>query len=361
MLSIIIPTYNEGENVIKLFDIISTALSTYTYEIVFVDDSTDDDTLDKLMQLANKNEQIRFEHRDNQRGLGTAVVRGFELAKGDIIAVMDADLQHPPELLKTMLKTIEENADIVIPSRFVPGGDDGGLNILRKSISIVARYMGKAMLKALRSINDPTSGFFMFRRSVIDNVILQPIGWKILIEVLVRGKYTNVVEIPYHFRSRAMGQSKMSIKEQWNYICHLARLVKESPEDRRFYLFVLVGCSGFLVNMIFYIMLIKLHMVVILAGTISASIAMLSNFFLNDKYTWYDVRTDSIWLRASKFITTSSIGIFIDVNVIAFMFYIFGIHYIVANLLGIIAGTLWNYSVNNLWTWKKGKCSVNQS
>lgn len=354
MLSIVVPTFNERDNVFLIAERIRNVLSKEVYEIIFVDDSNDETPL-MLEQLANTDSHVRYEHRVNERGLGTAVVRGFKLARGDKITVMDADLQHPPEMLPHLLAEIESGADIVIPSRFVPGGDDGGLNLIRKLISATARYMSKIVLRAIRPINDPTSGFFMFRQSVIEGIHLKPIGWKILIEVLVRGNYEKVTEIPYHFHARFAGESKMSLKEQWNYIYHLINLAKDSPQDRRFYLFALVGISGLFVNMVSYAFLIQLNFAVVVAGTISAFIAMNSNFYLNDRFTWPEVRSSFWFARYVKFIMTSIVGIVIDVNILSILYYVFNFNYLWANLIGILTGTVWNYLVNNAWTWRKEK------
>jgi dolichol-phosphate mannosyltransferase len=175
MLSIVVPTYNEGENVFLIARQIREILASVPYELIFVDDSTDD-TVERLAHLADIDPHVRYEHRVGDRGLGTAVVLGFQLARGRVLTVMDADLQHPPEMLPKMLAAIAGGADIVIPSRFIPGGDDGGLNLFRKIVSATARYLGKIALKSLRPISDPTGGFFMFRQSVIATVELRPIG-----------------------------------------------------------------------------------------------------------------------------------------------------------------------------------------
>ncbi len=222
-LSIIVPTFNERENVVQLAGCLADVLKDRSYELIYVDDSTDD-TPFILNKLAASNPRVRYIRRMNERGLGTAVVKGFETCRGHIVVVMDADFQHPPALLPVMLKTIDMNADIVIPSRFIPEGDDGGLNPVRKMISWIARYIGKILLRPLRRITDPTSGFFMFKKEVIKGVKLEPVGWKILIEVLIKGDYLNVVEVPYHFKARKAGESKMSLKEQLNYLRHILKL-----------------------------------------------------------------------------------------------------------------------------------------
>ncbi len=352
MLSIVIPTYNELENVELVAQVIGNTLSQKTaYEIVFVDDSRDD-TPNILSSLAARDPHIRFVHRDHERGLGTAVVQGFRIARGDYVAVMDADMQHPPEMLLAMLDELNAGAEIVIPSRFVPGGDDGGLKPHRKLVSAVARYMGKALLKRVRRINDPTGGFFAFRRNVIEGVELKPIGWKILIEILVRGNYSRVTEIPYRFQPRNAGVSKMSLAEQWNYIRHLLKLASESPQDRRFFLFAAVGVSGVFMNMVCYDLMVRLHVEVAVASVIASLIALASNFTLNDRVTWSDVRGSGWLVRAWKYFATSLVGIGINVGVLSLLFYKFSVHYLIANLMGIIVATFWNYALSRLWTWR---------
>lgn len=224
MLSIVIPVYNEKKNINELAKRIENALKENRYEIIFVDDSTDE-TTDIIRDLVKQDSRVRLIHREGKKGLSSAVIEGFQLAKGNVLSVMDGDLQHPPEILPDMLAKINEGADVVIPSRFVKGGSDGGLNLFRKCVSGTARYMGKALFKKLRKVSDPTSGIFMFKKSVIAGKSLSDIGWKILIEVLVIGEYNNLVEIPYEFNTRNSGESKMNIAVQAQYLKHLYSLL----------------------------------------------------------------------------------------------------------------------------------------
>jgi dolichol-phosphate mannosyltransferase len=237
MLSIIIPVYNERENIEELANRIKETMINKAFEIVFIDDSNDD-TLEIINKLALEDPRIKLEHRINETGLATAVLRGFEIANGDILSVMDADLQHPPEILKAMLQEIEAGADLVIPSRFIKGGDDGGLNIFRKFVSDTARYLGKTLLSKVRPISDPTGGLFMFKRKVIEGKELKPIGWKILIEILVIGNYNNVVQIPYKFVNRGSGRSKFTLSIQFQYLLHIASLIKRSRTNSKFYVLI---------------------------------------------------------------------------------------------------------------------------
>jgi len=228
MISIIIPTFNEKVNVVKVADKIESVLGNkYIYEIIFVDDSLDN-TLEYLEIVTKKYDNIRYRHRYGKRGLATAVVDGIEISKGKTIIVMDADMQHPPELLPDIVENIEQGYDLVIPSRHLKGANEAGLNIFRKIISHTASTIGKIFLKELRNINDPTSGFFAFKREILRDAKMNPVGWKILIEILVKGNYKRISEIPYEFKKRNYGNSKMSFNEQINYLRHIFRLIRYS-------------------------------------------------------------------------------------------------------------------------------------
>jgi dolichol-phosphate mannosyltransferase len=139
---------------------------------------------------------------------------------------MDADLQHPPEIIPQIIFNLQQGADIVIPCRFMPGGSDGGLNIGRKLISWVARSLGHLMIKKIRPIADCTSGYFGLQRNVIEGVPLTPTSWKILLEIIVKGNTKLIHEIPYQFVARDSGASKMDWREQWYYICHIMQLAR---------------------------------------------------------------------------------------------------------------------------------------
>lgn len=229
-ISVVVPTYNESENVGNLTNQIDYALRGIDYEVIFVDDSTDN-TPDAIKKVIEENPNVRMEHRETEKGLATAVLEGFKLSRGDYIAVMDADLQHPPAILRSMYAVMETGVDFCVPSRFIPGGSDGGLGPYRKLVSGVARYIGKIMLPSLRKITDPTSGLFMFRRSVIENADLRPIGWKIMVEVLAMGNYRSVVEIPYKFQARPAGESKLSSKVTLEYLKQVAELTRRGKKQ----------------------------------------------------------------------------------------------------------------------------------
>ena len=225
MISIVVPTYNEKDNIRPLLSRIDGALPGIDYEVIFVDDSKDE-TPQVIEEIAKENSHVVLHHRENEKGLATAVVKGFRLAKGDFVACMDADLQHPPEVLLDMYAAMLAHADMAIPSRFIPGGSDGGLDLFRKIVSGSARYIGKILLPCLRNVTDPTSGLFMVRRELLEGADLNPIGWKIMIEVLAMCKVKKVLETPYAFHDRENGESKLSFNVTIEYIKQVFHLMK---------------------------------------------------------------------------------------------------------------------------------------
>ena len=232
LLSIVVPVYNEAGNINLLLERIDRALKGVNYEVIFIDDSTDETPMIIQEVAAKSPVRIVLEHRENKKGLATAVLRGFRLAKGDFIAVMDADLQHPPEILRSMYCAMLSEADVCIPSRFIAGGNDGGLNIYRKFVSAAARSIGKLIIYNLRHISDPTSGLFMLKRNILSGAELKPIGWKICIEVMAVCSYSKVIEIPYIFAERNQGESKLSVKVTLEYIKQLFMLLPRMRKNK---------------------------------------------------------------------------------------------------------------------------------
>ncbi|WP_018130796.1 glycosyltransferase [Effusibacillus pohliae] len=353
MISIIIPTYNEKANIPVLTQRIRGVLHGESYEVIFVDDSTDD-TPAVLEAVSRQYPEFRSIHRDRERGLATAVILGFQAAKGEILAVMDADLQHPPELLTEMLAHIQRGADLVLPSRFLNGCGDQGLRWHRKIIAKTARLVSQLALQRVRKVSDPMSGFFMLRRHVLRGIDWNPIGWKILMEILVKGHYTNVVEIPYQFCERFGNKSKMSLREQWNYLRHVYRLVVSSPEDRRLFLFLLVGLSGVLVNLLVFDFLYAIAgFSALWAGFCSALVAMTSNFMLHDTFTWPGDKQGYAFIRYLKYVLISTVGIGINLLTLYLLHSRFGLNPLLANAIGIAVATGWNFGMNSIWTWRE--------
>lgn len=230
MISIVVPTFNEKGNIAPLLKRIGDTLKEIDYEVIFVDDSNDE-TPQVIEEAAKTDKHVRLFHRENEKGLATAVVKGFSLAKGDFVACMDADLQHPPEVLLDMYAAMLAHADMAIPSRLIPGGSDGGLDIVRKIISGSARYLAKIILPCLRGISDPTSGLFMVKRELLQGAELNPIGWKIMVEVVSQCNVKKILETPYAFHDRESGESKISLKVSLQFVEQLFHLRLHGRND----------------------------------------------------------------------------------------------------------------------------------
>ena len=223
-VTVILPTYNEAENVERAIERCRAALSAHTAEILVVDDDSPDRTW-QLVRTAYLNaEDVRVVRRTGERGLASAVSKGFEEASHQVCAVMDADLQHPPEKLPDLLAAFEDGVDLVIGSRHLPGGGIENWSLQRRIVSRGASTVAKAVLPQTRGIADPLSGFFAVRQRVVHDVELAPTGYKILLEVLARCEYDGVAEVPYVFTERERGESKLTGAEYRNFLEHLLSL-----------------------------------------------------------------------------------------------------------------------------------------
>jgi len=217
---VVVPTYNEAENVRELIPRLSHALRGISHELVIVDDSSPDGTAEVARELS-KSYPVKLLLRRKKLGLASAIVYGFENATGEILGVIDADLQHPPEYIINFIEKIREGYDIVVGSRYVKGGRIEGWGLKRRILSRGAIMLAKPLAK---KVKDPMSGYFFIRKHVIEGIDFKLTGYKLLLEILVKGKYRGVVEVPYVFRERQNGESKLGRNEIANYIRLLAHL-----------------------------------------------------------------------------------------------------------------------------------------
>jgi dolichol-phosphate mannosyltransferase len=225
VLSVVIPTYNERDNIRALVYRLKRALAYVPHELIFVDDSTDD-TPAIIRQMRAQYSGVRLLCRTGERGLATAVLAGFRMARGEFVCVIDADLQHPPELLPAMLEVLaRERSDIVVASRYVPGGSAAGLQgWWRRCASLACRWLVHALFPETRRTTDPLSGYFMFRRGIAPVDGLAPLGFKILLELLVRTPYARIQDVPYIFAPRLHAGSKAGLRPAIEFLHHLVRL-----------------------------------------------------------------------------------------------------------------------------------------
>jgi dolichol-phosphate mannosyltransferase len=356
-LSLIAPTYNEKENIVPLVERVHKALSRFNYELIIVDDDSPDGTADLANSISTKY-PLKVIVRKNERGLASAVVAGFDQASGQVLGVIDADLQHPPEAIPKLLDAIRGGADVAIGSRYVEGGGIEGWSTRREIISIGAKTIARFLLASVRGIKDPLAGFFLFRREVIEGVMLTPTGYKILLEVLVRGHAGQVVEVPYVFKERERGKSNLTFKEQLNFLKHLSRLAWFEGELKRFIKFCVVGASGFCVNLGLLALFVEVaNMHKVWAQVPSYQISILTNFAFNEYWTFRDRRTPGLkafLIRAVKFNLVSQVGWGINIGVYYVALNVAGIYYIVSQIIAIAVATLWNFFTNVIWTWRKG-------
>ena len=225
--SVIVPTYNEAGSLPQLVQRLGAALRGRDWELVVVDDGSPDGTADLAEAMAPA-QPVRVVRRAAKAGLASAVVAGFADARGDTLVVMDADLSHPPEIVPQLLAALDSGADLAIGSRYVSGGGALDWPMSRRVVSRVACIMGNVLVP----VRDSTSGFFAMRRTVVDGVKLNPIGFKIGFEVMARGRYAKAVEVPYVFRDRELGKSKFGRREIGQYLVQLGQVARDKALRR---------------------------------------------------------------------------------------------------------------------------------
>ncbi|CAN5651776.1 hypothetical protein BH24ACT22_BH24ACT22_02980 [soil metagenome] len=300
LLTLIVPTRNEADNVPKLVDELGRSLSGVEYRIVFVDDSTDD-TPEVIRGIQKDNGRISLIHREEaerEGGLSTAVTTGMDaVVDGSVYTcVMDADLQHPPGKVREMLETAqEESADVVVASRYAKGGSYAGLSgPVRWGVSVGTKYLAQVVFREARKTSDPLTGFFLVRSQAISGIQFRPTGFKILLEILVCAPDLKVVEAPFNFQSRNAGVSKASMNQGMEYLTHILSLFWYVPSAGRFWKFAMVGASGALVNLLIYTYLAEIYNAdYVIAWMFGVGVSILTNFVFNNAFTWRDVRHSS--------------------------------------------------------------------
>lgn len=371
-LSLIIPTYNEKPNIISLIAILNDLLAQTLpedYELILVDDDSPDLTWAIAANLRTDYPRLRVVRRQGEKGLSSAVVRGWQLARGEILGVIDADLQHPPEILLQLLEQIQAGADLAVASRHVAGGGVSEWSLTRRFLSRGAQLLGLLILPSVVGrVSDPMSGYFMVRRQAIAGRVLNPMGYKILLEVIGRGQIKTIAEVGYVFQERQQGESKVTWKQYIEYILHLLKLrsqgrfVRPKPQFPldRFLRFSLVGFSGVFVDMaIFYLLSdpSTLAWGLTRSKIIAAEMAIINNFLWNDRWTFADIARDQKGLnqrlkRFFKFNLICLAGLILNVLLLNFFFNVLHINPYIANLMAIAMVTIWNFWMNLKLSWR---------
>ncbi|MEQ8540943.1 MAG: glycosyltransferase [Coleofasciculus sp. D1-CHI-01] len=360
--SLIIPTYKEAKNIPQIVEQLSRLLDSQLagdYELIVVDDNSPDDTWKVALELTADYPQLRVMRRIDERGLSTAVIRGWQAARGEVLGVIDADLQHPPELLLQLWSEIQRGADLAVASRHVEGGGVSDWSIIRRLLSRGAQTIGLILLPGvIGRVSDPMSGYFMVRRQCLVGRPLSPLGYKILIEVLGRGKVPWIGEVGYVFQERQAGESKVTWKQYVEYLQHLLRLRLSLGHIGRFIRFGVVGFSGVFVDMaVFYLLREHVELGLTRSAILSAEVAILNNFLWNDVWTFGDIsRHQRGWRkRLKRFLKFNLIclaGLILNVLLVNLLFNVFGINEYVSKLIAIAAVTVWNFWINLKLSWR---------
>jgi dolichol-phosphate mannosyltransferase len=363
-LSLVVPTLNEADTIEAFLEQATAVLDQVLpgeYELILVDDDSPDGTWRTALALRARFEALRVLRRCGERGLASAVVRGWQLAHGGVLGVVDADLQHPPEVCARLWSEIARGAELALASRHVPGGGVSEWSLHRRLLSRGAQVLGLLVLPGLVGrVSDPMSGYFFLRRGAIAGVELKPAGYKILIEVLGRGRIRWIAETGYVFRERAAGASKATWGVYLAYLRHLARLRADTLLASRFVRFAVVGLSGVAIDMGLLYLLSdprSLGWGLTRSKLIGAEVAILNNFVWNDVWTFRDLvpeqRTPSATLkRLLKFNLVCSAGLVLNVVLLNVQFNLLGMNRYLANAVAIAAVTGWNYLLNRALAWR---------
>lgn len=356
-LAIIIPTLNERDNIEPLIEAIDKALEGIAWEAVFVDDDSTDGTHQRLREIGQLDPRIRCLHRIGRRGLSSACLEGMEATNAPYLAVMDADMQHDENILPDMLKELKENnKDLVVGSRYMEGGSTGEWSKKRIFVSRVATRLGQVVLRA--PITDPMSGFFMLTRDTLDRALhrISGKGFKILLDIVasIEGP-VDFAEVPYTFRNRQHGETKLDTTVIWEYLLLLYDKVFGKYVPARFLMFVSVGTIGALIHLLVLGVLLKQAQVEFyISQAMAAFCAMSFNYTINNQFTYRDNRLKGLDFIKGLFgfLVVCSIGAFVNVLVADFL-YSNSFPWWLAGLLGAIIGAVWNYAVSSSLIWKK--------
>ena len=360
-LSVVVPTFNERPNVAELVRRLDVALAGVRWEVVFVDDDSPDGTAAAVRELARVDARVRCLQRLGRRGLSRAVIEGVLSTSAPVVAVMDADLQHDESILPAMLAQLGDEPgaaashDIVVATRYAPGGSTEGWDDKRVRMSRIATALTGRVLHS--GLSDPMSGFFVMRRALFESALrqLSGEGMKVLLDILSSVPETpRVAEVPYQFRPRVAGESKLDSAVLWEFSLLLLDKRLGHIVPARFVLFSLVGASGVAVH--FSVLALAYRVAGLpfaTAQALATMVAMTSNYALNNSLTYRDQRHRALgWLKGLlSFYAVCGLGVVANVGVANALFTQQG--WAVAAMCGALVGTVWNYLASRAFTWKR--------
>lgn len=353
-ISVVVPAYRERENIAPLLSALERAMHGLDWETIIVVDDAGDRTEELVRERAQQDRRVRCLHRIGRRGLASACIEGMLASSAPYLAVMDADLQHDETLLPLLLKVAkQESADVVVASRYMRGGSTGELAGQRVRMSRLASRLS-AFLS--RDLTDPMSGFFVVRRTFLERVIrrLYGRGFKILLDLIAAARGDiKVVERPYRMRSRVHGESKLGLRVIAEFFMLLLYHVTGRLLPARFFLFAAVGVTGLGVHLAVLWVAFRVSGSNFLESQLLAiMVAMTSNFFLNNAFTYGDqrLRGRRLWRGLLSFYVACGIGAFINIALAEWL-YLKSTTYWAAGLVGAIVAALWNFFTTASFTW----------
>jgi dolichol-phosphate mannosyltransferase len=357
VLSVVVPTFNERDNVAQLYRKLDATLAGIAWEVVFVDDNSPDKTWQVVRELARQDSRVRCIRRIGRRGLSGACIEGILASSAPFAAVMDADLQHDETQLPKMLSLLESGkAELVVGSRYVEGGSADSFDRQRAGFSAFATGLARRVLGV--SIADPMSGFFMIRRDKFEQLApkLSTQGFKILLDIVATAQGDlKTVEVPFTFGSRLHGESKLDSMVALDFLGLVLAKFSNDAVSLRFLLFAMVGGTGLFVHLAtLFVALEVLNWPFPEAQAAGALVAMTSNFILNNFLTYRDQRLKGLAILRGllAFYLVCSVGLLANVGV-AFSVYDQEPIWWLAGAAGALMGVVWNYAISGLFVWRK--------
>ncbi len=357
-LAVVIPTFNEVRNVPVLVARLDAALKGRNWEAIFVDDDSPDGTADAAREIARSDPRVRVVQRIGRRGLSTACIEGMCATAAPCVAVIDGDLQHDESILPAMLEALDQDAalDLVVGSRFVAGGGTGDWDQDRVAKSAFATRLARGVLKA--DLNDPMSGFFMIRTAIVRSLSrhLSGIGFKILLDIMTTSpEPLRFIELPYTFRLRTEGESKLDHVVAMEYLIALYDRMFGHLVPVRFAMFSAIGLLGLGVHMTVLAILFRGANLRFLTGEIVATaVALTFNFFLNNALTYRELRLKgavALFNGWVSFAVVCSIGAVANVGIANFLHVVRYGEWAVSAMIGVLVGAVWNYALSSRFVW----------
>ncbi|MET0546873.1 MAG: glycosyltransferase family 2 protein [Caulobacterales bacterium] len=359
-ISVVLPTFNEAANVGPILEKIEAALEGVAWEVIFVDDDSRDGTASEVFRAAADHPNVRLVRRIGRRGLSSAVIEGALASMAPVVAVMDADMQHDETLLPKMLELLRGGEyDLVVGTRYIEGGASDGLSGYRKAISQFATRLAQIVTRT--KLSDPMSGFFMITRDAFESAVrrLSGQGFKILLDIVASSERPlRVAELPFEFRARQFGESKLDSAVATEYLMLLLDKTIGRYVPVRFLMFVLVGGLGLTIHMAVLSVTYGLSHVPFMASQLLATVcAMTFNFFLNNYLTYRDIRLKGAAQLVTgllSFYAVCSVGAVANVGIANYMF-TERYSWWLAGVAGVLVGAVWNFAASSIFTWKTKK------